>query len=551
MAINQKVSQIKIVAGRKAEVSQAVQASPEVREDALLRSLQSLKFVPLISDDKQHQENEMELARAKSVLDQICNDAEETWPKQKLVDSVKEAIKSSGMDVNPLIVQQLEDHILAKPSWKHDILIMEQPTVDNSVELLEELVSKTTNGNAEQESENVTEVAQSEATQSEATQSEVTQSEVAQSEVAQSEVAQSEVTNTVDSGLAKAEDASKSNDSQLDIDLDKILNTTLTPETRVAGDGQNTLSKLNSVPHEDEKTAQEKIAKFKVELEAANVNQKNNLTNQFIGKNPELRNDPFITKLLDSSKNNQDQYSDLSDVDQSESKFQSEKNQLAQTSSNQSKQQPSNFPGNNQGSGFGINFNFGGSPADKQAREARSAFKSINKSIANVERGLNDRVRGQNQIEKTLRANGVDITYDKNGRWSDETLVAINDTPECKPIMKNLQATEKLLDKNATSLTQDIGKVKLNGENIPNELLNETLENSNSLIDKSKKDKKSNYGEDPHDNRNMLEKLVEIIKELIDSILKMLGFKSNQDYQQSKSERKEPVIDTENLAPQP
>jgi hypothetical protein len=542
MAINQKVSQIKIVAGRKAEVSQAVQASPEVREDALLRSLQSMKFVPLISDDKQHQENEMELARAKSVLDQICNDAEETWPKQKLVDSVKQAIKSSGMDVNPVIVQQLEDHILAKPSWKHDILIMEQPTVDNSVELLEELVSKTTNGNAEQEPENVTEVAQSE----------VTQSEVTQNEVAQNEVAQNELTNTVDSGLAKAEDASKSNDSSLETDLDKALNATFAPETKVTEDNKGILSTLNSLDENLETTDSQKIAQLDVELQTAKtVDDKNHLIKQFITENPTLRNDPFITKQLDSSQNNQDQPSLHSDLAQSDSKFQSEKNKNTQSSTSQFNQPPINNQGNNQGSGFGFNINFGGSAADKHEREARSALKSTNKSITKVNQVLEDRLRGQNQIEKALRANGVDISYDENGRWSKETLVAINDTPECKPLMKNLQATEEKLDKNVSSLTQDLGKVKLNSEKIPNDLLAETLENSNSLMDKSKNGKKSNFGEDPKDNRAILEKLIEMIKKLIDSILKLLGFRSNADYQQSRSERKEPVIDADNMAPQP
>lgn len=526
MAIKNKVSQIKVVAGSPTVVSQAVPTSAEALSSALEESLKSLKFVPLISSDKSYADNENELARAKSVLDQICLQAQEIKTRQEVIDLITKSINESDIKVEQEIIDQLVSHIAAQSYWKKDTYDQEPPKEDDAKEQLQEMLDKL-----------ITPIT-------------ITQEP---SEIAEIK-SQPEASETSD---LKLEDVSsslempKETDLQSDepsVDLDGILAKQFVPQQILPQNktGFIQLDQINNMPSPESNL--DKIKRFLMEFEQLeNENQKSKMIKEFVNQNPGLRNNPKIAEIINGLASKTELVNNLTE-DHRRMNDQLAAAQLTQQPPRNQFSQPPYYP---QNPGFGLNFNFGGSNVDKAEKEARTAFKSVNKQMAKTSQYLQDRVRAETKIEKTLADNGVEISYDADGRWSKETLLSIDENAECKSLMKNLQATERKIDDSSKSLLNGANQLKMNGNKISEDILKETLENSNNLLDKSKKAKKNHFGEDPSDNRQMLQKLAELIQKMIDYVLKMLGFKSKKDYEDSHKERREPVIDTDNLAPQP
>jgi hypothetical protein len=140
MAIKMKTSGLKFEGSNPAVVSSVAPTPADVSLDSLKRSLSSLKFIPLVSEANSYDANELEFARAKAVLDQMSQQAEELISKEDFIQLMKDAVKASDIDVSPDILEQMAQHIRAKTSWMRDIKDMPTPEHDSSEELVSTLL---------------------------------------------------------------------------------------------------------------------------------------------------------------------------------------------------------------------------------------------------------------------------------------------------------------------------------------------------------------------------------------------------------------------------
>lgn len=132
MTINIKTGMLRTDESGQITATEAVQPTASANLDALKRSLASLKFVPQLSEAMSFDDNEIELSRAKSVLDQMASQAEQLMTRDAFIALIEDVIRETGTDIKPEIKQTLISHIQNMQNWNFDVLSMPAPESDTS-----------------------------------------------------------------------------------------------------------------------------------------------------------------------------------------------------------------------------------------------------------------------------------------------------------------------------------------------------------------------------------------------------------------------------------
>lgn len=489
MAIKMKTSGLKFEGSNPAVVSSVAPTPADVSLDSLKRSLSSLKFIPLVSEANSYDANELEFARAKAVLDQMSQQAEELISKEDFIQLMKDAVKASDIDVSPDILEQMAQHIRAKTSWMRDIKDMPTPEHDSSEELVSTLLEMhDKDGQVPPANSNILNELK----------------KVVQQQAAPA--LEGEVIASID-------------ENGSDITADEINR------------------KIKHIDTENEIVEGQEILKKK-DLIQDLVQDKNLSDNPLVQQTQKdllKAENKFEPKTVEIEPNS---------VVNEQGKKSSNFNQVDPNMYR---------PGHNQGeSGFSMNFGFGDAlktPVFQKdpAKALHAASKDLQRTLNDASYKTKYQRDLENLMEETHKNSGHDIELDDDGRWSLKTVMDMEQNEALKDLQNkhdkataDLAAAGKKLEKSLDNFK----KATINNPNVEDDDLKNLEKAAKACAEElSNGSKHINKQKEAEQNQELLNKLRIMIDQLVNKIRELLGLKkpSNEN-----AERVEP-----SFSPQP